>query len=143
LQEYIEIIRKCLANKDSRGKNLFLHPSMSSFLKFSKYIFSSLNFFCQTIQLDIYLRNTRKKFCFKIPYILGDTKDKFLTNNTYFWFYKLLDLFLFYSPEKNEFFCRKFAYVHTDHVYVFSKKIFFMKIRYSSLSKNILAPVVP
>jgi hypothetical protein len=76
-----------------------LAPKHELFFEIFKIRIFKSHFFCQTVQLDIYLRNAPKNFCFKIPYILGDIKEKFLTNNTYFWYYKQLDLFLFYSPK--------------------------------------------
>jgi hypothetical protein len=36
LQKYIGIIRQCLANKNSHGKNLSFHPSTSSLIEIFK-----------------------------------------------------------------------------------------------------------
>jgi hypothetical protein len=54
LQEYIGNIRQCSANRDSRGKNLSLHPITSLFFKnFKICIFESQNFLPNNTQLDI------------------------------------------------------------------------------------------
>jgi hypothetical protein len=67
LQEYIEIIWKCLANMNSRGQNLFLHRARAQILKVPKYIFwvseffaiqYTLRYLCEERTLEILLQNT-------------------------------------------------------------------------------------
>jgi hypothetical protein len=69
LQEYTEIIRKYLANMDSRSQNLFLHPSEHEliFWKFQSTYFWVSNFFAKQYTLrylceETYIKNVASKY---------------------------------------------------------------------------------